>query len=75
MARIYAASLVGTNALAEAIQSEWVNAQLQNSIAIYATNTMLGRGSMPLLIIGTNTLSGSVRSVGDITPCWSRTLG
>ncbi len=60
-ARQYAAQLVGTNALEQALQDAWVGQQLKQSIDLYATNSIhFGSGSLPQLIIGTNLTRGPV---------------
>jgi uncharacterized membrane protein len=58
--RAYAENLVGSNALAHALQDPWVNEQLKANIAIYEIAYRAGRGRMPQLIIGTNVYTGSM---------------
>ncbi len=57
-----AGRLVGTNALAKALQDPWVQSQLEVDSRLYASNYYRFRhGSLPQLMIGTNIISGTFR--------------
>jgi hypothetical protein len=56
----HAANLVGTNALATALQNTWINRQLELDNRLCASNYYwFGYASLPQLIIGTNIISGT----------------
>jgi protein-disulfide isomerase len=63
----YAAQLVGTNALQQALRDPWIDRQLLKNIHIYATNYLhYHQGSMPQLIIGSNVVVGALGSPADL---------
>jgi hypothetical protein len=75
-ARRFAAELVGTNELAKALQDNWVNEQLQQDVALYATNYHhLGNPNMPQLIMGTNLTGGKLNAVEDLYRLLENNLG
>ncbi len=75
-ARRFAAELVGTNELARALQDNWVNEQLQQDVALYATNYLhLGNPNMPQLIMGTNLTGGKLNEVDDLYRLLENNLG
>jgi uncharacterized membrane protein len=75
-ARRFAAELVGTNELAKALQDNWVNEQLQQDVALYATNYLhLGNPNMPQLIMGTNLTGGKLNEVEDLYRLLENNLG
>jgi len=75
-AREQAIRLIGTNALAKAIQDPWIDRQIQQDIRIYHTNYLRYRqGQLPQLIIGTNLFSGTLRNIQDLYRLLSAQLG
>jgi hypothetical protein len=75
-ARRFAAELVGTNELAKALQDNWVNEQLQQDVALYATNYLhLGNPNMPQLIMGTNLTGGKLNEAEDLYRLLENNLG
>jgi uncharacterized membrane protein/protein-disulfide isomerase len=59
--RDYAARLVGAQKLDALYTNQWVEAQLQLAVNLFATNFIhVHQGSMPQVIIGTNLLTGTV---------------
>ena len=71
-----ARGLVGEAALDAAIADPWVANTLQLSIALYRENWLaINNSSMPMMTIGTNIISGTVSSAGDLYPLLDRALG
>ena len=73
-ARAHAAQLAGPAALEAAARDPWVEAQLQQSVAIYDTAYRAGQGSMPQLIIGLKVAVGTM-AVGDVRNLLAEQLG
>lgn len=70
-----ARNLVGREALDTAIADAWVANTLQLSIALFRENWVsIGSSSMPMLVVGTNVVSGTV-SAADLYPLVERSLG
>ncbi|MFP4144067.1 MAG: vitamin K epoxide reductase family protein [Phycisphaeraceae bacterium] len=63
VARNYARTLVGEDALAAALADPWVDAQLQRNITLYGRT---GGGSVPKLVLGTIYLEGRPASAADL---------
>lgn len=62
-----AQKLVGAQALESAITDRWVPETLQLSVSLYRSNWLASRsGSMPMMNIGTNIVSGTVGSAGEL---------
>lgn len=58
---------VGTEALASALKDPWIEDYLALSIRIYHTNYLrFGKSQLPLMMVGTNLVSGTVRSTNDL---------
>jgi uncharacterized membrane protein len=75
-AREQAIRLIGSNALAKAIQDPWIDRQIQQNIRIYHTNYLRYRkGQLPQLIIGTNLFAGTFRTAHDLCRVLSEQLG
>jgi protein-disulfide isomerase len=75
-ARAYAYQLGGSNAVVAALKDPWIDKQLQQSMALYATNYYhVGNGSMPQIIIGTNLAAGTLAGVGDLYRILDQQLG
>ena len=73
---MYALALVGTNELALAMRDPWIETQLQQDIAVYATNYYHGRvGNMPQLIVGTNVVGGTFDNVNEFYRVLEREFG
>ena len=61
--RAEAMRLVGTNAFERAFGDPWIQEQLELSIRLFATNrARYKKGNLPQLMIGTNHVSGVIRS-------------
>jgi uncharacterized membrane protein len=66
-AQAEAGRLVGTNALAEALRDPWIGEYIAQSISLYHTNYLrYQRGTLPLLMVGTNLVSGIVRNTNQL---------
>jgi uncharacterized membrane protein/protein-disulfide isomerase len=66
-ARAEAMRLAGTNDFADALKDPWIKEQLAVNIRIYETNyARYRRSQLPQLMIGTNIVTGVLRSVDDL---------
>ena len=66
-AQAEAGSLVGTNALANALRDAWIDAHIAQSISLYHTNYLrYQRSTLPLLMVGTNLVSGMLRTTNQL---------
>ena len=71
-----ARSLVGESALDQAIADPWVANTLQVSIALYRENWLaIKNSSMPMLVVGTNIISGTVSSTSDLYRLLDESMG
>ena len=75
-AQQYAAQLVGSNQLAQALQDPWIQQQLVQGINVYATNYYHFRnGSMPQLIVGPKLTGGTFKSLDELYRLLDEHLG
>ena len=76
VAHQFAAQLVGSNQLAQALQDPWIPLQLAQGINVYATNFFhFKNGSMPQLMVGPKLTSGTFSSVTDLYRLLNEHLG
>lgn len=62
-----AAQLVGTNVLAARLKDPWIKQAFERNFRLYHTNYLrYQKGRIPQLIIGTNIISGVLRSTNDL---------
>ncbi|MSU35632.1 MAG: vitamin K epoxide reductase family protein [Pedosphaera sp.] len=71
-----ALELVGLIALERALGDPWIDQTIRTSVSLYRTNWLVAKSSsMPMMVIGTNVISGSVRSPNEVFQLLDRGLG
>jgi uncharacterized membrane protein len=75
-ARQFAAQLVGSNQLAQALQDPWIPQQLMQGVNLYATNfSYIPTGDMPQLLIGGRLTKGTFANVVELYRILNAQLG
>ena len=71
-----ARSLVGEARLNQAFADPWVAQTLQLSISLYRSNSITVRsGAMPMLVAGTNVVTGTISSTANLLQLLDRSFG
>jgi len=76
LARERALELVGLIALERSMGDPWIDQTLQTSMSLYRTNWLVSkRSSMPMMVIGTNIITGALRNPNEIFKLLDEGLG
>lgn len=75
-ARLEAVALVGTEKLDRALADPWIQKTIQLAIDVYGANSRATRsGNMPQTVIGTNIVTGTIKTTKDLFELLDRNFG